>query len=161
MAEKLAPTARHELVHQGRVVLEWDQTVEEVNLYVPLPPGARARQVFCDIAPRSIAVGLKGASSRYLDHVLEAAVKSSESFWTIEDGVLHVTLQKVEKAHSWTSPLAGQGQLDPYSADMEKRRLLLERFQLEHPGFDFSGANVNGACPDPDQFMGGLGGHVE
>eukprot|EP00850_Spirogloea_muscicola_P006962 SM000034S12716 [mRNA] locus=s34:322474:323888:- [translate_table: standard] len=160
MAEKLAPTARHELVHQGRVVLEWDQTVEEVNLYMLLPPGAHARQVFCDIAPRSIAVGLKGASSRYLDVRARVSPPSRLPLFT-EDGVLHVTLQKVEKAHSWTSPLAGQGQLDPYSADMEKRRLLLERFQLEHPGFDFSGANVNGACPDPDQFMGGLGGHVE
>jgi hypothetical protein len=35
--------------------------------------------------------------------------------------------------------------------------MLLERFQEEHPGMDFRGAQVNGAVPDPRTFMGGLG----
>ena len=32
-----------------------------------------------------------------------------------------------------------------------------ERFQEEHPGFDFSGAEFNGQVPDPSKFMGGIG----
>ena len=35
-------------------------------------------------------------------------------------------------------------------------QLMLERFQRENPGFDFSGAEFNGAAPDPSKFMGGL-----
>jgi hypothetical protein len=34
--------------------------------------------------------------------------------------------------------------------------MLLERFQAEHPGFDFSGAEVTGAVPDPRTFLGGM-----
>jgi len=37
-----------------------------------------------------------------------------------------------------------------------KKNILLERFQQENPGFDFSGADVNGMVPDPDKFMGGV-----
>ena len=37
------------------------------------------------------------------------------------------------------------------------KRLLLERFGQENPGFDFSGAEVNGSVPDPRVFMNGPG----
>ena len=30
------------------------------------------------------------------------------------------------------------------------------RFQEEHPGFDFSGAEFSGSAPDPRKFMGGV-----
>lgn len=38
----------------------------------------------------------------------------------------------------------------------EKKKLLLERFTEEHSGFDFSNAQINGQCPDPKKFLGGL-----
>lgn len=38
----------------------------------------------------------------------------------------------------------------------EQQRLMLERFQAENPGFDFSGASFNGEAPDPSTFMGGV-----
>jgi hypothetical protein len=34
--------------------------------------------------------------------------------------------------------------------------MLLERFQEENHGFDFSDAEINGNVPDPKTFMGGL-----
>jgi hypothetical protein len=36
------------------------------------------------------------------------------------------------------------------------QKILLERFQREHPGFDFSSASFNGMAPNPSQFMGGI-----
>ena len=33
---------------------------------------------------------------------------------------------------------------------------MLERFQEEHPGFDFSNAEFNGSIPNPRTFMGGV-----
>eukprot|EP00227_Mantoniella_beaufortii_P015885 CAMPEP_0197592202 /NCGR_PEP_ID=MMETSP1326-20131121/14923_1 /TAXON_ID=1155430 /ORGANISM="Genus nov. species nov., Strain RCC2288" /LENGTH=41 /DNA_ID= /DNA_START= /DNA_END= /DNA_ORIENTATION= len=39
MGDKLAPSKRHAFTHEGRVVYEWDQTLEEVNCYVTVPPG--------------------------------------------------------------------------------------------------------------------------
>jgi len=46
--------------------------------------------------------------------------------------------------------------LDPAIGQEEQQRLLLERFQEENPGFDFSGATFNGQAPDPSIFMGGV-----
>jgi hypothetical protein len=47
-------------------------------------------------------------------------------------------------------------QLTPLDEEEARRQLMLERFQLEHPGFDFSGAEFSGAAPDPRTFMGGV-----
>ena len=46
---------------------------------------------------------------------------------------------------------------DPHTASEVQKSLMLERFQAENPGFDFSGATFNGQVPDPKSFMGGVG----
>jgi len=48
-------------------------------------------------------------------------------------------------------------QLDEASTADAQKKLMLERFQAEHPGFDFSNAEFNGSVPDPRTFMGGMG----
>jgi hypothetical protein len=48
-----------------------------------------------------------------------------------EDGEMHITLQKREKGKTWSSPIQGQGILDPYAIDQEQKRLMLQRFQEE------------------------------
>ncbi|KAF8783704.1 hypothetical protein HU200_000133 [Digitaria exilis] len=156
MAEKLAPEKRHAFVHNGQKVFEWDQTLEEVNMYIELRKG---------VQPSSSAVPSRQAMSRLasvatrhtsMSHDLAHPVKTDSSFWTIEDGEMHITLQKREKGKTWSSPIQGQGVLDPYAADQEQKRLMLQRFQEENPGFDFSQAQFSGTCPDPRTFMGGL-----
>ena len=47
-------------------------------------------------------------------------------------------------------------QLDPMASSEVKKQMMLERFQEEHPGFDFSGAEFSGDAPDPRSFMGGV-----
>jgi hypothetical protein len=47
--------------------------------------------------------------------------------------------------------------VDPYTQSEVQKSLMLERFQEENPGFDFSGASFNGNVPDPKTFMGGVG----
>jgi len=54
-----------------------------------------------------------------------------------EDGEMHITLQKREKGKTWSSPIQGQGILDPYAADQEQKRLMLQRFQEEVYSLNF------------------------
>ncbi len=83
---------------------------------------------------------------------------AAESLWTLEDdGTLVITLTKAHKAETWPCVFKGHGQLDAAAEAEAHRRILLERFQEENPGFDFSQAEVNGAVPDPRTFMGGPG----
>ncbi|KAJ4776995.1 NudC domain-containing protein 2 [Rhynchospora pubera] len=196
MAEKLAPEKRHEFVHNGQKVFEWDQTLEEVNMYIDLPQTVPKKLFYCKIQSKHIEVGIKG-NPPYLNHDLSSPVKTDSSFWTLDvlvrniksigtdkttayrrrygkksrreeerlfgrisankkDEVMHVTLQKRDKGQTWASPILGQGGLDPYVADLEQKRLMLQRFQEENPGFDFSQAQFTGTCPDPRTFMGGI-----
>jgi hypothetical protein len=71
---------------------------------------------------------------------------------TAEDGVLHIELTKAEEASTWLSAIAGH-QIDLAKQQADQKRLMLERFQQEHPGFDFSGAQFTGEIPDPRKFM--------
>lgn len=48
-------------------------------------------------------------------------------------------------------------QVDPFTQSEIQKGLMLERFQSENRGFDFSGATFNGQVPDPKTFMGGVG----
>ena len=49
--------------------------------------------------------------------------------------------------------------MDQFTRENEKKKMMLERFQEEHPGFDFSGAEFNGNVPDATEFMGGVKYH--
>lgn len=46
--------------------------------------------------------------------------------------------------------------MDSMSTEKVKQSMVLERFQKEHPGFDFSNAKFSGSAPDPNKFLGGI-----
>jgi len=146
---------RCSFTHNGRTIYEWEQTLDDVHLYITPPSGVSAKMIDCKITASKLALGLKG-SPPYLENDFFANVKSKDSFWTFEDGVVHLTLQKMIKAETWTSAFKGHEGLDPHSTETTKQQLMLQRFQEENPGFDFSGAQFNGMAPDPKSFMGGI-----
>ncbi len=73
-----------------------------------------------------------------------------------EDGIININLQKMRKGETWSSVFVGHGELDPVAVQDVQKKMLLERFQEEHPGFDFSDAEINEMIPDPRKFMGGI-----
>uniref|UniRef100_A0A2P2LL48 CS domain-containing protein n=1 Tax=Rhizophora mucronata TaxID=61149 RepID=A0A2P2LL48_RHIMU len=82
MAEKLAPDKRHSFINNGQEVFEWDQTLEEVNIYINLPPNVHSKQFYCKIQSKHVEVGIKG-NPPYLNHELTCPVKTDSSFWTL------------------------------------------------------------------------------
>lgn len=44
----------------GQKVFEWDQTLEEVNMYITLPPNVHPKAFHCKIQSKHIEVGIKG-----------------------------------------------------------------------------------------------------
>jgi len=74
----------------------------------------------------------------------------------MDNGEIEINLQKVKKASTWDACLKGHGELNPSVKTEVQKKMTLERFQEEHPGFDFSGAEFNGAPPDPRTFLGGV-----
>ena len=149
------------------------------------PPGVGARDLDVKIATAKLQVGLKG-NPPFLNEEFSFAVKEDESFWTLgarpprpsparrpslspaesrardgaprraEDGVLHIQCEKVKPGEAWPSALKGHQALDAVGQEESKKAMMLQRFQKENPGFDFSGADFNGQVPDATQFMGGM-----
>lgn len=177
-------TKRLKYQHQGRTIYEWEQTLEEVHVYIEVPEGVRSKMLDVRITASQLRIGLRG-NPPFLDEPFQETVNSADSFWTLEDGVLHLSLTKGSKGVTWACLLQGHTVNDPLTASEVQKSLMLERFQAEvrafqrsctailhaplavthsplvpcvqHPGFDFSGASFNGSVPDPKSFMGGVG----
>jgi hypothetical protein len=89
----------------------------------------------------------------YLDHELSHTVKASESIWTydVTEREIQILLAKAEESTVWPCVFVGHQQEG--AAVEDRKRLMLERFQEEHPGFDFRGAEFTGNVPDPRTFL--------
>ncbi|CAM9174714.1 unnamed protein product [Ectocarpus sp. 6 AP-2014] len=155
-ASKKGKEGRIKFEHEGRTVYEWEQSLEEVNLYIETPPGVKADRIECKITPRHICMGLKG-NPPFIDEDTGGPVVVEESYWMMDGGELNVNLQKMKKADTWPAALQGRNtQVDPMTLEGMQKKIMLERFQSENPGFDFSGAEFNGQVPDARSFMGGV-----
>lgn len=153
---EVALPPRQTFTHEGRVVYEWTQSLDDVFVFIRPPAGVRGAAIACAIAPSRVTLGLKG-NPPFLDHALPRACAPSASCWTLADGELTLTLGKAAKGEAWPAAFAGHERAtDAAAADAAARAMLLERFQQEHPGFDFRGADVTGAVPDARSFMGGI-----
>jgi len=148
---------RYRFEYQGRLIYEWEQSLEEVNIYIEPPPNVPRQMFDIEITHRHLRVGLKDAPP-FIDEDTWGPIKSKESFWTMSDGEVNINLQKMNKGEAWEAALVGRGgqTVDPLTKEEVKKKIMLERFQEEHPGFDFSGAEFNGAVPDARDFMGGV-----
>ncbi|RLN61255.1 hypothetical protein BBJ29_001596 [Phytophthora kernoviae] len=147
---------RRAFKHDGQDIYEWEQSLEEVNIFIKPPPGVTAQQIQCDITVNHVTLGLHGVMDKFLNHDLSSSVVVAESYWMLDSGELNINLQKMKKGFIWPSVFVGHGELDPMAQETTKQQMMLERFQEENPGFDFSNAEFNGAAPDPRTFMGGV-----
>lgn len=57
---------RYAFLHQGNTVYEYEQSLDDVILYINPPPGARAVHIDCKITPNHLRIGIKN-NPPYLD----------------------------------------------------------------------------------------------
>ena len=63
---------------------------------------------------------------------------------------------KAIRGEHWRAAFANHIRTDPVTEEEVRKQIMLERFQAENPGFDFSGAEFSGAVPDAASFLGGV-----
>ncbi|KYQ88860.1 hypothetical protein DLAC_10664 [Tieghemostelium lacteum] len=155
MSEKFKHN-RRKFEYQGRTVYEWEQSIDEVNIFISPPEGITAKMIACDLSTNKLILGIKG-NPPFINEEFYSNIKVADSFWTFEDDVIHITVTKMNKAETWFAALKGHmNQIDTVINEEDKKKIMLERFQEEHPGFDFSSAEFSGQSPDPRTFLGGL-----
>lgn len=123
----------------------WWQTIDDVTVEVQVATGTRAKDVRCTIRPSFIALSIAGTT--VFEGELAGPVQPGDSVWTLEDKrLLRVFLVKVDKTagNCWPSLLVNQFEANFFTKDEMEKKLTLQRFQLENPGMDFSGASISG-----------------
>ncbi|KAL4438226.1 hypothetical protein ABPG77_010587 [Micractinium sp. CCAP 211/92] len=101
----------------------WTQTLAEVVLNVPVPPGTKGRGCDVAIGRDTLRVGLKGQPP-VLDGPLFASVRPDECLWNLVDGKqLEVTLAKRDGMQWWRCVVAGQPEIDTQQVEPEASKL--------------------------------------
>merc|ERR1711974_573829 len=131
----------------------WTQTLEEVELRVPLPTPCRARDLLVEIGKKKLTVQLKGASEALVDGELDAEVKVEDCIWNLEDrrsvllSLCKVNKKKVQPENSKLSDLDGetrsmvekmmfeqrQKEMGKPTSDEQKKQDMLQKFMSAHP----------------------------
>ncbi|KAI9097901.1 hypothetical protein K1719_025672 [Acacia pycnantha] len=101
----------------------WTQTLQEINVIVPVPNGTKSRFVICDIKKNRLKVGLKGQPP-IIDGELFNAVKPDDCYWSIEDqSSISILLTKQDQMNWWKCLVKGDPEVDTQKVEPENSKL--------------------------------------
>uniref|UniRef100_A0A914XFM7 CS domain-containing protein n=2 Tax=Plectus sambesii TaxID=2011161 RepID=A0A914XFM7_9BILA len=126
----------------------WWQTVDEVHIEASLDEPVTTKDLAIVIKNNRISLTVKGKV--FFQGELCKVIQADESTWTLEDKkLIRILLAKANPGadNLWSALLANTEDdyaVHPFTLDEMQKKLTLERFQKEHPGMDFSGADITG-----------------
>lgn len=101
----------------------WFQSLQEVTINVPVPPGTKSRSIVCEIKKDHIKVGLKGQTP-IIDGDLYQSLRVDESFWSLEDQKsISVLLTKQNQMEWWKYLVKGDPEVDTQKVEPETSKL--------------------------------------
>ncbi|KAI8565045.1 hypothetical protein RHMOL_Rhmol03G0230300 [Rhododendron molle] len=128
----------------------WVQTLQEVTINIPVPPGTKSRFITCEMKKNHIKVGLKGQPP-IIDGELFQSIKADDSFWSLEDQkYISVLLTKQNQMEWWKCLVKGDPEIDTQKVEPENSKLsdldpetrsTVEK--MMHPEMDFSRAKIS------------------
>ncbi|CAH9110197.1 unnamed protein product [Cuscuta europaea] len=101
----------------------WTQTLQEVNVTIPVNPGTKSRFIICEIKKNHLKVGIKGQPP-VIDAELYKPVKVDDSFWSLEDQkAVSVLLTKKDNMEWWKCLAKGEPEIDTQKVEPENSKL--------------------------------------
>jgi hypothetical protein len=101
---------------------KWTQTLDECSVLVGIPDALRGRDLDVKLTASSLSVKAKKALANedsprtFLEGSLVQRIRVDESTWSVEGGVVIVTLDKVQKTF-WATVLEGDDKIDTELVD--------------------------------------------
>ncbi|KAK9896102.1 CS-domain-containing protein [Cystobasidium minutum MCA 4210] len=115
--------AEQEAAEQAALPYRWKQTLQDVTVSVPVPPGTRSRDLIVDIKKTKLKVGLKGKEP-IMDDDLCKEVKIDDSTWTLDDQKeITISLEKVNQATWWENVVKSAPKIDTTKITPENSKL--------------------------------------
>jgi len=156
--DKLAAASRHKRIDDatGKLLYEWDQTLDEVNVYVPIDVQLNTKT---DLKVRITGKTMEIENAKEKESAILPKLEfyrqtiADETVWTRDrvTGEMHVQLVKLKKAEPWEAVFAEHcDERSANATERDRQRMMLSRFQQENPGFDFSDAEFEVGKEVPD-----------
>lgn len=102
---------------------EWGQTLQEIELRVPLGGAFKARDIVCSIEKKHLKVGIKGQTP-IIDADFPKDVKVEESMWALEDKKsLLINIEKVNKMEWWNQLVTTDPEINTKKVQPENSKL--------------------------------------
>ena len=104
-------TGRYIFECNGHKVYEWDQNLEEVNLYIAAPRRTRAAEFQINIQAKRLQVGIRNRDRFFVDEDTFSKVDTMESSWYLDEdeGKIHIILIKAHRGEVWDAVLLPVG----------------------------------------------------
>ncbi|KAL3521640.1 hypothetical protein ACH5RR_019789 [Cinchona calisaya] len=101
----------------------WSQSLQEVNINIPVPPGTTSRFISCEIKKNRLKFGLKGQTP-IIDGELYQPIKVEDSFWSLEDQkFVSILLTKHNQMEWWKCLVKGDPEIDTQKVEPESSKL--------------------------------------
>ncbi|XP_022862340.1 protein BOBBER 1-like [Olea europaea var. sylvestris] len=101
----------------------WGQSLQEVNVVVPVPPGTKSRFIVCEFKKNYLKVGLKGYPP-VIDGELFLPIKVDDSFWSLEDQKsVSILLTKQNEMEWWKYLVKGEPEINMQKVEPETSKL--------------------------------------
>jgi len=158
---------------------KWTQTLEESTVLIGIPDKLRAKDLDVKISSTKLSVKSKqplqlpsssssttipppsSSPHTFVDGELSGKVRPDESTWTVEGGVMIVTLDKYQKKY-WSNVLVGDPQIDTEQVD-SRRHISdydeITQAQIRKTIFDQT--QYHKGLPSSDEILGSSGSNRE
>ncbi|KAJ2226508.1 hypothetical protein IWW45_007428 [Coemansia sp. RSA 485] len=113
--------------------------LDGIDISIPVGPSVSKKDVKCSFARRHLEVSVGG--SKVLGGDLHAEIVADEATWTLENGVLVVSLVK-KSSDYWPAALVGETQINPFVHNKHIMRVFGELWRY-FQGYDFLAQNAD------------------
>ncbi|KAF3902818.1 hypothetical protein AA313_de0205765 [Arthrobotrys entomopaga] len=121
--EELKALKEKEAAEQGALPYKWTQTLEEVEVAIPVPEGTRGKDLVVEIKTGSLKVGLKGQEP-IIDGKLFKSIHVDEATWSIADRkTVEIHFEKVNAKEWWPHVLTHHPKIDVTKIQPENSKL--------------------------------------
>jgi len=103
---------------------KWTQTLEEIDLRVPLPIALKGRDLIVEIKRKHLKVAIKGKPESIIDGDLLHEVKAEECVWNLEDKRnIIINLEKINRMEWWSKLVTTDPEINTKSVQPENSKL--------------------------------------
>ncbi|BGP12114.1 hypothetical protein JCM10213_004067 [Rhodosporidiobolus nylandii] len=115
--------AEREKREQEALPYRWRQTLQDVTVSVPVPPGTKGKQLEVVLKKQYIKAGLKGQPP-VIEGELAKEIKVDDSTWTLDDSrEITISLEKVNQQTWWAHVVTSAPKLDTTKIQPENSKL--------------------------------------